>query len=135
MKSFIFSTLIAFMLAGCTVTYDTHDYGESLYVHGSYGWIVHDFELAYSYDYFQGDSLYFETPYLERGDKVYVDVYNDFDYAYIEYDSWRISLSDQWFYGAYEAHYVFEADESGYHYFALHELHQDSVVHVSYQQR
>jgi hypothetical protein len=121
------------MLTGCTVTYDATAEDESLYISGSYGWVVHDFEVAYSYDYCQDTTLYLETPYLQRGTKIYIDIYNDYDYAYVEFDSARTYLYDQWFNGAYEAHYTFEADESGYHYFALHDLHPDAVVHVYYQ--
>lgn len=131
MKAFIFSIVTLLMLTGCSVTYETDD--GSLYVDGTYGWVVHDFEVAYSYDYCQESSLYFETPYLTRGTKIYVDIYNDYDYAYIEYDSWSLYLYDQWFNGAYEAHYIFEVDENGYQYFGLHDLHSDAVVHVYYQ--
>lgn len=133
MKTLLISTLIAFMLAGCEVTYDSTSYGESLYIDGSYGWVVHDYELAYTFDYYHDDSLYFETPYLEHGTKVYVDIYNDYDYAYIDVNNWSMRLVDQWFNGAYEAHYVFEVDESGYHYFQIADLHQDAVVHVYYE--
>lgn len=133
MKSFIFSLLAVFMLTGCDVTYNVTPETESLYISGDYGWVVHDFEVAYSYDYWQESSLYFETPYLQRGTKIYIDVYNDYDYAYVEYDSWRLSLYDQWFNGAYEAHYVFDVDESGYQYFGLHDLHPEAAVHVYYQ--
>ncbi len=131
MKAFIFFIVTLLVLTGCTVTYETDD--GSLYVDGTYGWVVQDFEVAYSYEYYETGSLYFETPYLERGTKIYIDIYNDYDYAFIEYDSWNIYLYDQWFNGAYEAHYTFEVDESGCQYFALHDLHQDAVVHVYYQ--
>ncbi len=133
MKTVLISTLIAFILAGCDVNYNTTHYDESPYVDGSYGWLVHDYEVAYSYDYSLDNSLYFETPYLPRGTKVYVDIYNDFDYAYIDVDNWSMYLYDQWFDGAYEAHYVYEVDESGYQYFSIEDLHQDATVHVYYE--
>lgn len=133
MKAFLFSLMTLFMLTGCSVTYETAAEDESLYISGTYGWVVQDFTVAYSYDYYQESSLYFETPYLPRGTKIYIDVYNDYDYAYVEYDSWQIFLYDQWFNGAYEAHYTFEVDESGYQYLGLHNLHPESVVHVYYQ--
>lgn len=131
MKAFIFSILTLLMLTGCSVTYETDD--GSLYVDGSYGWVVQSYDLSYTYDYWLDGSLYFETPYLQEGMTLYVDIYNDFDYAYVEYESWRLYLYDLWFNGAYEAHYVFEVQESGYHYFALHDLHPDSIVHVYYR--
>lgn len=133
MKTFLISTLTAFLLAGCEVTYDATAYDESVYVDGSYGWIVHDYEVPYSYNYYQDDILYFETPYLQRGTKVYVDIYNDYNYAYIDVESWSMSLSEQWFDGAYEAHYVYEVDESGYQYFNIQDLHHDAAVHVYYE--
>ena len=133
MKTFLISTLTAFLLAGCEVTYDATAYDESVYVDGSYGWIVHDYEVPYSYNYYQDDILYFETPYLQRGTKVYVDIYNDYNYAYIDVESWSMSLYEQWFDGAYEAHYVYEVDESGYQYFNIQDLHHDAAVHVYYE--
>ncbi len=133
MKTFLISTLTAFLLAGCEVTYDATAYDESVYVDGSYGWIVHDYEVPYSYNYYQDDNLYFETPYLQRGTKVYVDIYNDYNYAYVDVESWSMSLYEQWFDGAYEAHYVYEVDESGYQYFNIQDLHQDAAVHVYYE--
>ena len=133
MKTLIISAVIAFMFAGCQVTYDSTSYSDSLYVEGSYGWIVQDYELAYVYDYYRDGTLYFETPYLEYGTKVYVDIYNDYDYAYIDVDNWSMYLYDQWFNGAYEAHYVYEVDSSGYQYFQIQDLHPDSVVHVYYE--
>ncbi|WP_345974625.1 hypothetical protein [Sulfurimonas sp. HSL3-7] len=133
MKTFIFSTLIAFMLAGCQVTYDSYSDRDSLYVDGSYGWVVQEYELPYSYDYYLDDSLYFETPYLQDGTKVYIDIYNDYGYAYIDVNDWSMILIDQWFDGAYEAHYVFEVGESGYHYFQIGDLDPDTVVHIYYQ--
>ena len=133
MKTLLISTLVAFLLAGCEVTYDATADEESLYVDGAYGWIVHDYEVSYSYNYYQDDILYFETPYLQRGTKVYVDIYNDYNYAYIDVESWSMSLYEQWFDGAYEAHYVYEVDESGYHYFNIQDLHHDAAVHVYYE--
>ena len=133
MKTFLISTLTAFLLAGCEVTYDATAYDESVYVDGSYGWIVHDYEVPYSYNYYQDDILYFETPYLQRGTKVYVDIYNDYNYAYIDVESWSMFLYEQWFDGAYEAHYVYEVDESGYQYFNIQDLHHDAAVHVYYE--
>ena len=133
MKTVLISALIAFILTGCEVTYSSISYEESPYVDGSYGWVVHEYELAYSYDYYLDDSLYFETPYLPYGTKVYVDIYNDYDYAYIDVDNWSMSLSEQWFDGAYEAHYIYEVDEIGYQYFNIQDLHQDATVHVYYE--
>ena len=128
MKTFLISALIVFVLAGCKVTYD-----KSSYVEGSYGWVVNEYEVIYTDEYFLDNSLYLETPYLELGTKVYVDIYNDYDYAYIGVDSWSMYLYDQWFDGAYEAHYIYEVDESGYQYFCIQDLHQDATVHIYYE--
>ncbi len=133
MKTFLIFALAAFLLTGCEVTYESTPSNESLYVDGSYGWVVHDYEVPYYEEYYEDDSLYFETPYLQRGTKVYVDIYNDYDYAYINVDNWSMYLYDQWFDGAYEAHYVYEVDESGYQYFNIHDLHPDATVYVYFE--
>lgn len=133
MKTVIFSFMVVFLLAGCEVTYNVTPQEETLYINGEYGWVVHDQNVAYTYEHYQSDVLYFETPYLQYGSKVYVDVYNDYDYAYIDVFDWSMYLVDQWFDGAYEAHYVFEVDESGYQYFQITDLHPDAIVHVYYE--
>jgi hypothetical protein len=133
MKSFIFSILAAFMLTGCDVTYNVTPETQSLYIVGDYGWVVHDQTVEYMYEHYVSGALYLETPYLERGTKVYIDIYNDYNYAYITVENGRLYLSDQWFDGAYEAHYVFEVGESGYHYFQIGDLHRDTAVHIYYQ--
>ena len=133
MKTVLFPIVLAFLLAGCEVTYDSTPYEESLYVDGSYGWVVHDYGLDYTLDYYDDSSLYFETPYLQYGSKVYIDIYNDYNYAYIDIFDWSMYLVDQWFNGAYEAHYVFEVEEAGYHYFKIADLHPDAVVHLYYE--
>ena len=106
---------------------------ESVYINGEYGWVVHDHNVDYTNEHYESDVLYLETPYLQEGSKVYVDVYNDYDYAYITVDNWSMYLYDQWFDGAYEAHYVLEADYSGYHYFQIADLHPDAVVSIYYE--
>ena len=130
MKTVLFPLVLALFLAGCEVTYDSNSYEESLYVDGSYGWVVHEYTIPYTYDYYQNNSLYLETPYLPRGTKVFVDIYNDFNYAYMDVEGWSMYLYDQWFDGAYEAHYVYEVSEDGYHYFNIQELHPDAEVYV-----
>ena len=86
--------------------------------------------VDYSYEHYDSSTLYLETPFLREGQKVYVDIYNDYDYAYISVDNGSLYLYDQWFDGAYEAHYVLEAGVSGYHYFQIADLHPEAVVSI-----
>ncbi len=126
MKTYLFSLLVAFFISGCGVGYESTPYGDNIYMYGSYGHIVQDTQASYDYD----EILYFETSYLQRGCEIYVDIYNDYSYAYINIDERDMYLYDHYYAGSDEAHYIFKIKRSGYNYFSIEDLHPQTVVKV-----
>ena len=133
MKASLFSLVFIFLLSGCEINYNITIPTETLYTTGDYGWIIHDQNVDYFDEHFQNRILYLQTPYLHQGTKIYIAVYNDYDYAYINVDDRNIYLYEEWFNGDYEAHYVLKIAASGYYYFKLSDLHPDAVVSIYYE--
>jgi len=130
MKTFLFSLLVAVFISGCGVGYESTPYGDTVYVYGSYGHIVQDTQTSYYDEYSYNETLYFETSYLQRGCTIYVDIYNDYSYSYMNVDERDMYLYDQWYINSDEAHYVYKINRSGYNYFSIENLHPQAVIKV-----
>jgi len=132
MKTSVISLFVLLLLTGCGVGYESTPYGNTSYIYGEHGWLIEEEDRSYTYEQQASQTLYFETPYLSRGCRVYIDIYQDYNYAYVDADTSGMHLYDQWFVGDDEAHYVYEVHNSGYQYLWIEDLHPSTIVHINY---
>lgn len=132
MKTLLSLLTLMLLISGCGVVYEESPNGDSLYVYGSYGWIVNDYEVTYVYDTHYSDVVYFETPYLDAGCLIHIDIFDDYNDAFIGFDGWGTALAGYNYYYPNDSEYTYEVLDAGYHRFYISDLHPSSSVRVSY---
>jgi len=83
--------LTAFAFSGCGV--GLYFENDDPYLYGQYGFITYYEPVTYFYDEHYTDTIYFETPYLDSGCRIYLTLYGGGD-AWVSYDDRSMFLYD-----------------------------------------